>query len=183
MWSWSKCLVSLAAMAILASSALAADTIIDGKIKSIDGDKKKVVLTDNQGKDHTLKLDNNITVNRGGTESKGGLKVDDVVCICYDSGVVNDTVRYVLVQEGDTKKCHLMRVTIKGYDAADKKVSFTDAAEKKDWTFALNNAAVKLNGQSSKIENIKIGDPALLIIDRTKGLAEPALKAVLAWQK
>jgi hypothetical protein len=108
-----------------------ADTIIDGKIKSIDADKLKVVLTALQGKDHTLKLDNKVTVNRGGKESSGGLKEGDMVCLCYDSGVVNDTIRYVVVQEGDTKNCHLMRVTIKGYDAAKKQLSVTDVAEKK----------------------------------------------------
>jgi hypothetical protein len=47
----------------------------------------------------------------------------------------------------------------------------------------LNNAVVHYRGQNSKIEDIKIGDPALLIVDRPTGAANPTLKAVMAWSR
>jgi hypothetical protein len=174
---------SLAVILLVAGPSLASDSIMTGQIKSIDATNKTFVLTDLNNKDHTLKLSDHVTINRGGKDVKGDLKAGDRVNICIDSGVVRDTAMYILVLEGDMKQCALLRVTIKGFDASKKEVTFTDTANDKSWTFALEDAKVNLNGQSSSMQNLKIGDPAVVILDRSGGINNAHLKAVLAWRK
>jgi hypothetical protein len=182
MRSCAKCLGALTAILLLAGPVLADDVCMTGKVKSVNADNKSMVMTVD-GKDHTLKLDDKTTINRGGKDTKGGLKAGDNVSICYDSGVVNDTARYVLVQEGDFKNCVVMRVTVKGYEDAAKKVTVTETASKKDFTFNADDAKVRLNGQDSQMKNIKIGDPAVIVVDQSQGANKLTLKALLAWSR
>jgi hypothetical protein len=182
MKSCTKCLGALTAVVFLAAPALAEQACMTGMVKSVNAEKKTFVMTSNST-EHTLKLDDHVTINRDGKESKGELKVGDHVSVCYDKGVVNNTAKYILVQDGDFKNCVVVRVTIKNYDASAKKITFTDMSDNKTWTFGLDSAKVRLDGQDSKIQNIKIGDPALVIVDRTLGVNNATLKAVLAWSK
>ena len=57
------------AIALLASTAAAADTTIGGKIKSINAEKKTFVVTTDD-KDNTFKFDDDLVVNRDGTHVK-----------------------------------------------------------------------------------------------------------------
>ena len=75
------------------------------------------------------------------------------------------TAHYILVQEGDTKNCELVHGTVKSYDVDKKQVTFTDHRDK-DWTFPMGDAKVRLNREDSKIEDIKIGDRALAIVEK-----------------
>lgn len=161
----SKWITALAATVLLAGTATSADAISAGKIKAVNADKKEFVLTDAAGKDSTFKLGDNVVINRGGKESKSDLKADDTVNICYDKGVLTWTAQYILVQEGDSKNCELLHGTVKGYDVDKKQLAFTDA-QGKELSFVMGDAKVRLNKADSKIENVKIGDHALAIVEK-----------------
>ena len=129
MKSFSKWFSAMAAVVLLAGPAVAADAIAAGKVKAINADKKEFVLTDSAGKDWTIKLGDNVVINRGGKESKSDLNAGDTVNVCYDKGLLTWTAHYILVQEGDTKNCELVHGTVKSYDADKKQVTFTDRGQ------------------------------------------------------
>jgi hypothetical protein len=159
-----------AAMAIVLTvgSASAAMTVGAGKIKSIDADKKTFVLTDSSDKDNTYKFGEELVVNRDGKEGKSDLKAGDSISICYDKGVLTWTAHYILVQEGSQKNSELIRGKIKSYDATKKEMVFTNEF-KKDWTYPMGKATVRVNMEEQKIETVTIGDSALLIINTVDG--------------
>ena len=159
------CFGAMAAVVMLAGPALAEDAISAGKVKVVNAEKKDVVLTDNAGKDWTIKLGDDVVMNRGGKESQSDLNAGDSVNVCYDKGILTWTAHYILVQEGNTKNCELVHGTLKNYDVDKKEVTFTDHREK-DWTFPMGSAKVRLNKHDSKIEDIKIGDRALGIVEK-----------------
>ena len=167
MMSLTKWLSATLAIAVLASTA-AADTVASGKVKSINADNKTVVVTDSAGKDATFKLGDNLVVNREGKESKSDLKAGDAINVCYDKGVFTWTAHYILVQEGTFKNSELIRGNVKGYDADKKELTFTNEA-KKDSTYSLGKALVRLNMEDTTMDNVKIGDHALLIVDVVEG--------------
>jgi hypothetical protein len=174
-----KWVSAVAAVVLLAGTAVAADAIAAGKVKGVNADKKEVVLTDTDGKDMTFKLGEAVVINRGGKESKSDLNAGDAVNILYDKGLVTWTARYVLVQEGDSKDCELMHGTFKGYDADKKQFSFT--AGNKDSTYAMGDAKVRLNKEDGKVEDIKIGDKTLIIVEKSGD--KTTLKAVIVERK
>ncbi len=163
-----KLLGATLAIALLAGHAAAADTVASGKIKSINAENKSFVLTDSANKDFTFKLGDNLTVNRLGKESKSDLKAGDAISVCYDKGILHWTANYILVQEGTSKNFELREGTVKGYDPAKKELTFTNE-DKKDSTYPIGNAVVRLNMTESPIANVKIGDHALLIVDVVAG--------------
>jgi Cu/Ag efflux protein CusF len=163
-----KWLSATMAIALMASIAAAADTVASGKVKSINADDKTFVLTDSADKDFTFKFGDNLIVNRAGKENKSGLKSGDAINICYDKGDSAWTAHYILVQEGKSKNCELIRGNVKGYDADKKELTFTNQV-KKDSTYSMGKAMVRLNMEDAKIENVKIGDHALLIVDTVEG--------------
>jgi hypothetical protein len=183
MMSFSKCIFAVAAIVLLAGPSAAADVILAGKVKSINAEKKTFVVTDAGGKDHSLRFDDNVTINRDGKDSKSDLKAGDPVNVCHDNGTFTWMARYILVQDGASKNCSLVRATFKSYDAANKQLTFTDTADNKDWTFAMTDTKMHLNGQNSKAENLKIGDAAVAIVDRTLGAAKGTLTSMSAWRK
>lgn len=164
------------AIALMASTAAAADLVSSGTVKSIDAEKKTFVLT-NSGTDNTFKLSENVVVNRAGKEGKSDLKAGDTVYVGYDKGILTWTANYILVQEGKSKHCELIRGTIKSYDTETKQLAFTSDV-KKDSTYAVGTAMVRVNMEDAKIDSVKIGDHALLIVDCTdKGT--PTLRSVM----
>jgi Cu/Ag efflux protein CusF len=176
MMSFSKWFGALTVIALLAGTAAAADTVSGGKVKSINAGKKTFVLTDGAGKDHTFKFGDHLVINRDGKESKSDLKDGDAVSVGYDKGLLTWTAHYILVQEGSTKNCVLVGGAVKSYDADKKALVFTDQSGK-NWTFAMGDAKVRLNMQAGKVEEIKIGDRALIIVDRSGD--QPTLKSVM----
>jgi hypothetical protein len=80
------------------------------------------------------------------------------------------------VKEGDTKDSQLVRGAFKNYDADKKEFTFTDG-QGKDWTHGMADAKVRLNMQDSKIEDLKVGDNTLAIVDEIGG--KSTLKAVM----
>ena len=172
----SKWISATLAIALLAGAAAAADTVASGKVKSINADNKTFVLTDSADKDFTFKLGDNLVVNRAGKESKSDLKAGDAINVCYDKGSSTWTAHYILVQEGTSKNSELIRGNVKGYDADKKELTFTNEI-KKDSTYSMGNAMVRLNMEDTKIENVKIGDHALLIVDTVEG--KPTLRSVM----
>jgi hypothetical protein len=172
-----KWLSATLAIALMASTAAAADTVASGKVKSIDADGKTFVLTDNAKKDFTFKLGDNLVVNREGNETKTGLKSGDWIDVCYDKGVLTWTAHYILVREGTSKHCDLIRGNIKSYDADKQELTFTNEI-KKDSTYSMGKAMVRVNMEDAKIASVKIGDHALLIVDTIKG-SSPTLRSVM----
>lgn len=164
MKSISKWVSAVAAIVLLAGTAVAADTLMAGKVKSVNAEKKSFVLTDGAGKDNTFKLGDDVVINRGGKEIASDLKAEDVVSVCYDKGTLTWKAHYILVKEGDAKNYQLMRGSFKNYDADKKTFTYTDVGGK-DWTFDMNGSKVRLNMQASKIEDIKIGDTTLAIVE------------------
>jgi Cu/Ag efflux protein CusF len=164
----SKWLSATLAIALLAGTVAAADTVVSGTVKSINADNKTLVLTNAADKDVTFKLGDNLVVNRAGKESKSDLKAGDAINLCYERGTFTWTVHYILVQEGTSKNNELVRGHVKGYNADKQELSFTNEA-KKDSTYSMGKAMVRLNMADSKIENVKIGDHALLIVDTVEG--------------
>ena len=162
---FTQSLCAMAAFVLLAGPTMASDAIAAGKVKAVNAEKKEFVLTDNEGKDWTFKLGDTVVINRGGKESQSDLNAGDPVNVCYDKGLLTWTTHYILVQEGDTKDCVLVNGTVKNYDVDKKQVTFTDHKEK-DWTFPMAKAKVRLNMKDSEIENIKIGDRALAIVEK-----------------
>jgi hypothetical protein len=156
---------ALAAVVMLAGPAVAEDAVSAGKVKGVNAEKKDFVLTDNAGKDWTIKLGDAVVINRGGKESQSDLNAGDAVNVCYDKGILTWTAHYILVQEGNTKNCELVHGTLKNYDVDKKQVTFTDHRGK-DFTFPMGSAKVRLNNADSKIEDIKIGDRALGIVEK-----------------
>ena len=159
------CFGAMAAVVMLAGPAVAEDAVSAGKVKVVNAEKKDFVLTDSAGKDWTIKLGDDVVINRAGKESQSDLNAGDPVNVCYDKGLLTWTAHYILVQEGNTKNCELVHGTLKNYDVDKKEVTFTDHREK-DWTFPIGSAKVRLNKQDSKIEDIKIGDRALGIVEK-----------------
>jgi hypothetical protein len=159
------CFGAMAAVVMLAGPAVAEDAVSAGKVKVVNAEKKDFVLTDSAGKDWTIKLGDDVVINRAGKESQSDLNAGDSVNVCYDKGILTWTAHYILVQEGNTKNCELVHGTLKNYDVDKKEVTFTDHRQK-DWTFPIGSAKVRLNKQDSKIEDIKIGDRALGIVEK-----------------
>jgi len=164
----SKWLSATVAIALFAGAVAAADTTVGGKIKSINAAKKTFVLTGSDDKDNTFKFDDDLVVNREGKESKSDLKVGDLISVCYDKGLTTWTAHYILVQEGKFKKCELIQGNVKGYDADKKELSFTNLS-KQTTAYSLGKAPVRINMEDSKIEDLKIGDSALIIVDKAGG--------------
>jgi Cu/Ag efflux protein CusF len=160
-----KTLGVFAAVAMMSTTAFAANQIAAGKIKSIESDKKEFVLIDVNGKEAKYKLGDAVVINRGGVESQNDLKPGDPVNVCYEKGTFTWTAHYILVQEGDTKDSTLVDGTVKSYDAATKNVTFTDHQDK-DWVFPIANVKFFLNKESSKIADIKIGDSGLAVVQK-----------------
>jgi len=154
---------AFAVLFLLAGTALGANALATGTVKGINADKGEFVLTDSAGKDATFKLADKVTVNRGGVESKSDLKAGDVVNVCYDKGVMTWTAKYILVQEGDSKDWELAQGSFKSYDHATKEITCTDA-KGKDCVYALGDAKVRMNKKEAKVEDIKIGDRVLMIL-------------------
>ena len=164
----SKWISATLAIALWAGTVAAADTIASGNVKSINADNKTFVLTDSNKKDFTFKLGDNLVVNREGKESKSGLKSGDWIDVCYDKGTFTWTSHYILVREGTSKNSDLIRGNVKGYDAGKKELTFTNEV-KKDSIYSMGDALVRLNMADTKIENVKIGDHALLIVNTVEG--------------
>jgi Cu/Ag efflux protein CusF len=163
-----KWLSTTLAIALLASTAAAADMVVRGKVKSVDAANKTFVLTDSANKDLVITFGDNLVVNRAGKESKSEPKVGDTISICYDKGDATSTAHYILVQEGTLKNSELIRGNVKAYDAAKKELTFTSDANR-DSTYPIGKATVRVNMEDSRIENIKSGDQALLIVNTVEG--------------
>lgn len=164
----SKWLSAPVAMVLFAGTVAASDTTVGGKIKSINAEKRTFVLTGSDNKDNTFKFDDDLVVNRDGKETKSDLKVGDSISVCFDKGLATWTAHYILVQEGKFKKCELIQGNVKGYDTDKKELNFTNLS-KQTTSYSMGKAPVRLNMEDSKIEDVKIGDSILIIVDTVDG--------------
>jgi Cu/Ag efflux protein CusF len=165
-----RCLVPVLVVALLAvwtNSALAADAVARGKIKSIEAEKKQFVLTDMNGKDWTFDLGDHFTISRGEKEGKfADLKPDDEVSIAYDKGITKFTANYILVHEGANKTAELGRGSVKTFDPDKKQLTLTDP-NGKDWAFKISNdAKVRLNDKEGKVADLKLGDKVTVVYEK-----------------
>jgi len=179
--SISKWVLTAAAVALIAGQASADHRVTAGTIKSINADKKTFVLTDAASKEWTMTLDEAVLVNRGGKEVKSGsLKEGDGVHVCYDKGITARTAMYILVREGDTKNGQLVGGKIKSFDKEKKEVTITDQ-DSKDFTYPVGDAKVRINSEESKLDEVKVGNQVILILDGPEG--KTTLKNVIVYRK
>jgi Cu/Ag efflux protein CusF len=172
-----KWLSATFAIVLLAGTVAAAEnSVARGKVKSFDPDKMTFVLTDSSDKDITFKFDDHFVVNRDGKEGKSDLKAGDPINVCYAKARGDWNAHYVLVQEGKGKNCELIQGNVKGYDADKKELTFTNESDKTS-TYTMGDAKVRLNMEATKIDNVKNGDRALLIVDTVDG--KPMLSSLM----
>lgn len=164
MKSFSKWGCAMAVLALSVGALAAADGVSAGKVKSVNADNKTFVMTDAADKDFTFRLGDSLVINRSGKESKSDLKAGDPISVCYEPGLISWTAHYILVQDGAAKNSKLVRGNVKSYDADKKQLAVT-ADNAKNLMFAMGAADVRLNMKDSKIDDIRIGDHALLIVD------------------
>jgi len=62
----------------------------------------------------------------------------------------------------------LLEGTVKNYDPDKKELSFTNQS-KETTAYSLGKAHVRLNMADMKIEDVKIGDEVLIIVDKADG--------------
>jgi len=166
------------AVLVLASAASAADSIAAGRVKGVNADKKEFVLTDADGKDFTFKLADKTVMNRGGKESQSDLSAGDSVFVCHDKGVLTWTARYILIREGDSKNWELAHGKVKGYEGEKKYLTITDDAGA-DLTYPAAKAKAWINNKEHKFDDLKIGEPVLMILDKEKETKLTHLKWVM----
>jgi len=145
------------------SICAAADAIVTGTVKGIVLEKREFVLTDSKGTDSTIKLAENVVINRGGKDGQGELKVKDVVCVSYEKGALIPTAKYILIQEGDSKNWKLAHGDLKHYDAAKNEITYTDS-EGKDSTYSSVGVKLLVNRVEAKFESLNIGEHLLAIL-------------------
>ncbi len=168
MKSLTKWIFATVAMSLMVSGAAAVDKVAAGLIKSVDAEKKTFVLTDSAKKDHSFRIGENLVVNRKGVESKGGLKAGDAVNVCYEDNDTPWVSHYILIQKNDTQGYELIRGKVKGYDADKKELTFLND-DKATSTYPMGEAKVSLHREEGKIEDVMIGDGALLIVQKVDG--------------
>jgi hypothetical protein len=179
-----KGMAAVLTVVLLAGSALAADAVTRGKIKSTNPDKNEFVMDDPNGKSNTFTLGDNVIIHRGGKDVKfADLKVGDDVSVCYDQGLLKWTVHYALVHEGDTKNLELGRGTIKAYDADKGELVMKDL-NNTEWTFAVPaTSKVQINTQPSKMAEVKVGETATIVYDKQKDAKKPTMAALIVQRK
>ena len=96
------------------------------------------------------------------------MKAGDSISVCYDPGVFSWTSHYILVHEGATAKSTLSHGTFKSYDTEKKQIGFTDSL-KKDNMYAIGDAMVRVNMKNSTVQELKIGENALIISNIVDG--------------
>jgi len=167
MKSFLKWVSAMAAVALLAGPTLAGEALASGKIESVNADKKEFVLTAADGKNNTFALGEDYLINRAGKEGKfSELKDGDDVSVLYDKGVLTWTAEYILVHEGDHKKCELGQGNLKSWDADKKRLTLT-GFDNKDYTFEVGGSSqVQLGGKPSAVDELKLGDRATVIFLR-----------------
>jgi len=162
---------------MLVCSAAYADSLAAGTVKSIGEDKQEFVLTDGKD-DWTFGFADNVMISRGGEDKQGELKVGDMVHLHYDKGVLKNTAKFILIKEGEAKDWTLAHGTFKGYNAADKQITFT-GDDDKEFTYAMTpDAKVRLNNQESNIGELKADDHVLAVL--TASGDQPMVKCLHA---
>jgi len=163
----SKWVMAMVASVLLAGTALGADALASGKVKSVDAANKSFVMTDAAGKDFTFTLDEKAGINRAGKDVEiTALKPGEEISLLYVKGVLKSMAEYILVHEGDYKNCRLGGGSFKTWDADQKRLTLT-GFDKKAYTFEVGaDTQVQLAGKSSKIDELKLGDQATVIYDR-----------------
>ena len=143
----------------------AAESIAVGKIKSVELEKREFVLTDEMGKDRTVKYDEDTVINRGGRDGQSDLKVNDTVCTYYETAGLLWRANYVLVQEGESKNWSLAHGNVKSYDAEKKELTYTDD-KGRNWTYSSVNVSVFINRTQSKVESVKVGERVMALLQK-----------------
>ena len=167
------------AMAVLAMGASVSDAAITaGNVKAVNADEQTIVLTDAGAKDWTLSLGKQLIVNRDGKEGPAALKVGDKVQVCYEKGVAANTAHYILVQSGSNAGSELSSGSVKTFDGATKKLTWTDEAGT-DWTYPINGAKLRRNQKETQDTDIKIGDAAM-VMTKGAGAETEVLLVILA---
>jgi hypothetical protein len=107
------CFGAMAAVVMLAGPAVAEDAVSAGKVKVVNAEKKDFVLTDSAGKDWTIKLGDDVVINRAGKESQSDLNAGDSVNVCYDKGILTWTAHYIGCDPKMRSCCSTLRLFLR----------------------------------------------------------------------
>jgi len=143
----------------------AAESIAIGKIKSVELEKRDFILTDEMGKDRTVKYDEDTIINRGGRDGQSDLKANDAVCIYYETTGLMWRANYILIQEGESKNWSLGHGTVKSNDSEKKEITYTDD-KGRSWTYSTVSVPVFINRAEAKVESIKVGERVMALLQK-----------------
>jgi hypothetical protein len=165
---------------LFSKSSQGAESILAGKVKTVDLAKHEFVLVETSGKERQIKLDENVVVNRGGRDGTTELKAKDAAMVHCDTSAVTWTATYILVQDGETANWSLDRGNIEKYDSESKQISYADE-QGRSYRFSTMGAKLYINRVESKFESVKIGEPVLALLKKAGD--QPTLKAMYITRK
>lgn len=149
----------------VAADVIGAESIATGKIKGVELEKRQFVFTDQTGTDRTVKYDEDTVINRGGRDGQSDFKVDDAICLYYETSGLMWRASYVLIQEGDTKNWSLGHGNVKSINAEKNEMTYVDD-KGRDWTYPTSSATVFINRTKSKVESIKVGEHVMALLQK-----------------
>jgi len=168
--TWLIPALALALMVLICAPA-AAD-----RIKSVSADQKEFVVTNQDGKDVTLQIEDNtrIILPDGKDATAKDLKAGQNVSYLWEDKAGKHVATAVLENRGIFKDAMLANVTIKTLGADGAGFVATDSA-KKEWTFQMaDKTKVSVNNKAAKLTDLKAGDKAILVYEK-KGATLSAL--------
>jgi Cu/Ag efflux protein CusF len=161
--TWLPVAVVLALCLAICAPAAAAD-----KIKSVSADQKQFVITNQEGKDITLNLADNVRIflPDGKDGSAKDLKAGQNVSFLWEEKGGKFFATAVVENRGNYKDAMLAQATLKSVGAGGSEFVVTDAANK-EWTLQMaDKGKVALNNKESKLSDLKAGDKVTLIFEK-----------------
>jgi Cu/Ag efflux protein CusF len=155
--------LALALCLVVSAPAAAAD-----KIKSVSADQKQFVITNQEGKDITLNLadDVRIFLPEGKDGSAKDLQAGQTVSFLWEEKGGKYIATAVLENKGNYKDAMLAQATLKSVAGGGNDFVVTDAANK-EWTLQMaDKGKVALNNKESKLSDLKTGDKVTLIFEK-----------------
>jgi Cu/Ag efflux protein CusF len=162
---WSLAVGTFALALGLAASALAMQST-KGTIKSMDGDKSQVVVTDENGKDWTYHVQDGAKIycDKIKDAKLADLKVGSEVRLLWDKKEGKLCVEALIHTDGAYRTARLADGTIKTAD--DNQLVITDD-KSKDWKYQLSDTAkVNVNDKSAKAGDLKSGDHVTIVYQK-----------------
>jgi Cu/Ag efflux protein CusF len=162
---WSLAVGTFALVLGLATSVLAMQST-KGTIKSMDGDKSQVVVTDENGKDWTYHVQDGAKIycDKNKDAKFADLKVGSQVRLLWEKKEGKLCAEAVIHTDGAYRNAYSADGTIKSAD--DNQLVITDD-KSKDWKYQLSDTAtVNVNAKAAKAGDLRTGDHVTMVYDK-----------------